>query len=115
MRKMGDFFKRIKVKENNVIPKTQEENSNDKIQIEIEGNIELFKEEKEKILEGAKYLLQTKAVKDMEEAIITFATMFRGLKLKEIKKNEDGNIVITLKETVNQQEKICSQENEIEL
>ena len=53
MRKLGDFLKRIKIKEVNTTPVIQK-NSIENVQIHIEGDIQLFKDEKEKIIEGAK-------------------------------------------------------------
>lgn len=102
MREFGDFFKRIKVKSsveecknNTSITKS---NSGEDIQIDIKGDIGLFEDEKEKIIEGAKTLLQMGKADNMEDAIITFAVMFRGLKFCEVQKSEDGKTIVVLKE-----------------
>ena len=100
IKKFGDFFKRIRLNEE----KKFEENTEPKeerydIQIQIEGDINLFKDEKEKIIEGAKKLLQMGKADNMEDAIITFAVMFRGLKFSKIKKTEEGTTVVVLRET----------------
>ena len=82
MRKFGDFFKRIKLSEKD-ITSTENKNVQD-VQIQIEGNMDLFKDEKE------------------NDAIITIATMFRGLKFKETKRCEDGTLIVVLRETAQQ-------------
>ena len=97
MRKLGDFFKRIKVEEK-IEPVVKNTDIQD-VQIEIEGNVELFKDEKEKIIQGARQLLELGRADDMEDAIITFATMFRGLRFSKVQKCEDGKKVIVLRET----------------
>ena len=100
--RLGELFKKIKgnsneskAKENTNIEKTD----NIHIRIQIDGDTGLFKDEKQKIIEGAKQLLELGKCNDMVDAIITFATMFRGLKFREVKKTEEGEIVIVLKET----------------
>ena len=104
MSKFRKFFKKIKgsseqsKNEEKTIEKTNN-NNNNKIHIQIDGDIGLFKDEKQKIIEGAKQLLELGKCNDMVDAIITFATMFRGLKFREVKKTEEGEIVIVLKET----------------
>ena len=99
MRKLGDFFKRIKVKEVNTTPVILK-NSIENVQIHIEGDVQLFQDEKEKIIEGAKQLLEIGKADNIEDAIITYAIMFRGLGFsKTIKRSEDGNTIIVLKET----------------
>ena len=100
IKKFGDFFKRIRLNEE----KKSEGNTEPKeerydIQIQIEGDINLFIDEKEKIIEGAKQLLQMGKADNMEEAIINFAVMFRGLKFSKIKKTDEGTTVVVLKET----------------
>ncbi len=98
MKKIGDFFKRIRVSENN---KPITENNNiQEFQIHIEGNLKFFKDEEEKIIQGAKELMKSGGAKNMEDAIITIAVMFRGLRYSETKKAEDGRTVIVLKETI---------------
>lgn len=73
-------------------------NSED-IKIIIEGDINLFEDEKEKIIEGAKQLLELGKADDMEDAIKVFATIFRGLSCGENQKDKDGNTIIVLRET----------------
>ena len=101
MRKFGEFFKRIKYR--NEQSKTTENNvketNNTNIHIQIDGDTGVFKDEKQQIIEGAKQLLELGKCNDMVDAIITIATMFRGLKFREVKKNEKGEIVIVLKDT----------------
>ena len=98
MRKLGDFLKRIKVKEVNTTPVIQKNNIED-VQIHIEGDVQLFKDEKEKIIEGAKQLLEIGKADDIEDAIITYAMMFRGLSFSRTEKNENGKKTIVLRET----------------
>lgn len=99
MSKFIKFFKKIKGsnEQSKTEEKTMEKTNN--IHIQIDGDIGLFKDEKQKIIEGAKQLLELGKCNDMVDAIITFATMFRGLKFREVKKTEEGEIVIVLKET----------------
>ena len=98
MKNIENFFKRIKVNEDDIKPtNTKVDDSN--IEIEIQGDVNLFIDEKEKILEGANKLLELGRAENIEEAIITFATIFRGLKFME-SKNVDGKRVIILRETV---------------
>ena len=101
MSKFRKFFKRIKgsSEQSKTEEKTMEKTNNTIIHIQIDGDIGLFKDEKQKIIEGAKQLLELGKCNDMVDAIITFATMFRGLKFREVKKTEEGEIVIVLKET----------------
>lgn len=100
IKKFGDFFKRIRVREENKIEaNTMHKVDSQDIQIQIEGNIHLFKDEKEKIIEGAKQLLELGKADNMEDAIVTFAVMFRGLKFSEVKKTEEGTTVVVLRET----------------
>lgn len=95
--KLGEFFKKIKVTQE---PTTSidENKTTQEIQIQIEGDVGLFKDEKEKIIEGAKQLLEIGRAENMEDAIITVAVMLRGLKFKETKKTQDGKTVVVLKE-----------------
>ena len=100
MRKFGDFFKRIKLTK---IDNTNTENNRtQQVKIQIDGNINLFKDEKDKIIQGANQLLKIGKADNMADAIITFATMFRGLKFKETKRCEDGTLIVVLKETAQQ-------------
>ena len=98
MRKLGDFLKRIKVKEVNTTPVIQI-NSIEDIQIHIEGDVQLFKDEKEKIIQGAKELLEIGKADDIEDAIITYAMMFRGLSFSRTEKSENGKKTVVLRET----------------
>ena len=98
MRKLGDFLKRIKVKEVNAMPAIQK-NSFEDVQIHIEGDVQLFKDEKEKIIEGAKQLLEIGKADNIEDAIITYAMMFRGLTFEKTEKNENGKKTVVLRET----------------
>lgn len=98
MRKLGDFLKRIKIKEVNTTPGIQK-NSIENVQIHIEGDVQLFKDEKEKIIEGAKQLLEIGKADDIEDAIITYAMMFRGLGFERTEKSENGKKTVVLRET----------------
>jgi len=111
--KFGDFFKRIKVTKND--GSCIENNSTQKVRIQIEGNIDLFKDEKEKIILGAKQLLEIGKASDMEDAIITFATMFRGLRFKETKRSEDGTVIVVLRETTQQNTVVFNEHYEKDL
>jgi len=78
-------------KKNN--PNTKETNKSnnsnqDKIEIVIENNNNLFENETEMIKNGTSILLENKKVDSLEEGIIVFATMFRGLKYKKLKKKK---------------------------
>lgn len=109
----SDFLKRIKVKDNTSVDETKVDVTQD-IQIEIEGDIGLFKDEKEQIIQGAKQLLEMGRAENIEDAIITIATMFRGLKFGGTKKTTDGKTIVVLRETTNQKDVKISN-NEIEL
>lgn len=103
MKKIRDF---LRAKKNNGDIKSNNNCSNNsEIQIDIQGDICLFKDEKEKIDEGAKQLLESGGAENMEDAIITFAIMFRGLKFVE-SKIEDGKKVIVLRETAQKVEEL---------
>ena len=97
MSKLSDFIN--KFKKSNKKEVTEEIEQKPTIRIQIDGDINLFKDEKQKIVTGAKQLLEIGQCENMEDAIITYATMFRGLRFKEIKENEDGERIIVLKET----------------
>lgn len=97
MKKITDFFFRTKENKEDIKSNNNCNNSSE-IQIDIQGDIGLFKDEKEKINEGAKQLLELGRAENMEDAIITFSVMFRGLKFVE-SKIESGKKVIVLKET----------------
>ena len=68
------------------------------IEIIIENNNNLFKNEIEIIKTGALELVQNKNAESIEEGIIVFATMFRGLSYDKTEKDENGNIKIILKD-----------------
>lgn len=113
MGKLGDFFKRIREIEE---PTSIAENKNtQEIQIQIEGDLGLFKDENEKIIEGAKHLLEIGRAENMEDAIITAAVMLRGLKFKETKRTEDGRIVVVLRETAQGRGSISKERDQIEI
>lgn len=113
MKKFGDFLKRIRVSEEKITQSndTQETQSNNtqEIEIQIEGNINLFKNEEEQIMQGAKQLLEIGSADNMEEAIKVFAVMFRGLRFSETKKTEDGKTVVVLEEPAGLELKKTSQ------
>ena len=68
------------------------------IEIIIENNNNLFKNEIEIIKTGALELVQNKYAESIEEGIIVFATMFRGLSYDKTEKDGNGNIKIILKD-----------------
>ena len=96
MNKIGDFFKRIKVEKNNV-PTVEAKHIED-YEIRFKDDFTLFKDEKEKIIQGAKELLEIGMARDAEDAIITCAVMFRGMRYYTTEKNEDGKTVLVLEE-----------------
>lgn len=98
MRKIGEFIKRIKVEKNKHIVNTLNNGVSD-VEIDIEGDIQLFKDEKEKIIQGAKELLEIGKADDIEDAIITYAMMFRGLGFERTEKSENGKKTVVLRET----------------
>lgn len=67
---------------------------NDNTQIRIENHNELFENEEETIIKGAQVFLEQGHVETLEDGIITFATLIRGLKYKTTTKDEDGNQII---------------------
>ena len=116
MSRFGEFFKRIVIsREQGKNKETLLKKNNFKdIQIQIDGDTGLFKDEKQKIIDGAKQLLELGKCDDMVDAIITVATMFRGLKFQEVKNTEEGEIVIVLKETAQKLRDSFKQDEEIE-
>ena len=98
MRKKGDFFKRIRVEKNQDVV-TSVDNEVSDVEIDIEGDIQLFKDEKEKIIHGAKQLLEIGRADNIEDAIITYAMIFRGLCFARTEKSENGKKTIVLRET----------------
>lgn len=117
MKRIENFLKRIKVtkeeetheSDKNSIPEVDTQG----FQIQIEGDIELFEDEKEKIIQGAKQLLELGRAEDMEDAIITFATMFRGLKFHGTKNKENGIKVVNFGETLRREKEIITEHDEI--
>lgn len=79
-------------------PLTAQNDGINNIEIVIENHNDVFGDEQEKIKEGARILLENGGAENIEDGIITFATMFRGLKYKGIEKDENGNVKITLKD-----------------
>lgn len=73
-----------------------QESSSPKIDIIIESSNNLYENEQEMILAGARVLLENRRVDNFEDGIITFATMFRGLRYKGIEKDDDGSVKILL-------------------
>lgn len=72
----------------------------DNIKIIIENSCGAFDNEEEIIKEGAIKFLELGRANDMEDAIITAATMIRGLKYARTEKDENGNIVIVFKDMI---------------
>ena len=72
----------------------------DNIKIIIKNSSGFFDNEEEMIKEGALNFLETGKVDDMEDAIITSATILRGLKYDKTEKDENGNIIIIFKDIV---------------
>ncbi len=68
------------------------------IEIVIENNSELFENEHDIILKGAKGFLDNGIVDSLEEGAITFATMIRGLRYLRTEIDEDGTIKIYLRD-----------------
>ena len=113
--RLGELFKKIKgnsneskVKENTNIEKTD----NIHIRIQIDGDTGLFKDEKQKIIERAKQLLELGKCDDMVDAIITCATLLRGLKFRKVKNDGKGEIIIVLKDTAQEFGKYFNRDEE---
>ncbi len=66
------------------------------INIIIEDNNNLFKDEDKIIMNAAKELFDLKQVESVEEGIIVAATMFRGLKYKKIEELDNNINIIFL-------------------
>lgn len=98
MKKLGDFLKRIKVERSQDVASIVN-NEDSEVEIDIDGDIELFKDEKEKIIKGAKQLLEIGKADDIEDAIITYAMMFRGLGFERTEERENGRKTVVLRET----------------
>ena len=105
MKKIGDFFKRIKVEPKEVVSTASESSDTPSIEIQIEGNIDLFKDEKEKIILGARQLLEIGKADNIEDAIITYAVMFRGLKFSKVHNTKEGKNIVVLRETAQREER----------
>lgn len=97
MLKKGPFWDWIK-KTEDTTPSIHEKKEDPKIEIHIEGDINLFKDEKEQILILARQLLEVGRENNMEEAIISAAVMFRGLRYLRTE-TCDGIKTIILRET----------------
>lgn len=107
--KIRDLFKRKK--ENNT---NDQSNITQEFEIQIQGDVNLFKDEKEKILQGAKQLLEIEKADDMQDAIISIGVMFRGLKFSDVQKTKDGKTIIVFsevgeKKSNNEREKLVGQ------
>lgn len=68
------------------------------INISILNNSNLFENEENIIKDGALVFLENKMADDDEDAIITFATMIRGLKYIRTDIDENGNKTIVLED-----------------
>ncbi|MBQ3021563.1 MAG: hypothetical protein IJD92_05015 [Bacilli bacterium] len=98
------YLKKIKhqllSKKNTSNNKTDSDNINnvDNIELIIENYNNLFENEPEIIKNGALVLLENGNVNNLEEGIIVFATMIRGLKYKKTQKEENGKTRIILRD-----------------
>lgn len=95
--KILELLKTRKILEDTKQEKTIPETNN--IEIIIENNSNIFENETEIIMQNAQILLENKLVKTLEEGIIVFAVMFRGLKKGKIQKDDTGKTIITLIDT----------------
>lgn len=91
--KIRDLFKRRK--QNNT---EKQIDIAEGFEVQIEGNINLFEGEEEKIIKAAKQLLEIGRAEDMEDAILTIGVMFRGLKFSQVQKTKDGKTIIVFSE-----------------
>lgn len=96
MKRIGDFFKRIRVEEKKNTQDTVD--SSAKVEIHITKSSTIFPNEEEEILLGAKQLLKTGKFKNLEEAVVDIAVNMRGLRFKNIEKTEDGKSIVMLEE-----------------
>ena len=94
------MFKFKKSKE--VLQIVEEKTPEIEIIIDTEGEKPIFEQEDEQIKIGAKIVLENNRAENMEDAIITFACMFRGLTYKGTEHTEDGRTIITFKDTAYQ-------------
>lgn len=107
MGKLIDFFKRKNKTSIEIEDNEDNKENEEKYEIRIQGNINLFDEEERKILQGANELLKLGKATDMVEAIKVFGTMFRGLRCtKDIEYTDDGKVIITFVETARQSDNI---------
>lgn len=83
---------------NDKITPNIEEQKEPNIEIIIENATNQFENELEIIRNGAKELLENGNVDSLEEGIIVFATLIRGLRYRRTEKDEEGNIFIILKD-----------------
>ena len=105
---LDSILKKLGAKEDNKQEEnaeTEDSSSNnqekeDNIQIVIIGKGEMFEDEEEQIKVGAKQLLEIGRAKDMNDAIATIGTMFRGLRYRGTEVTEDGKTVITFEDVV---------------
>lgn len=84
--------KKHKIKE--VKPVVKEEH----IEIIIENDSGFFENEIEQLMLGGNNLVEIGASENLVDGIITMATMFRGLKYVETKKDENGNVIVILRD-----------------
>jgi len=96
-----NYLKKIKVKLLN--EKVQNDNifkdyNVDNIEIIIENYNNMFGNEHEIIKNGAITLLESAYVDNIEEGIIVFATMIRGLKYNRTEKDNTGRVKIILQD-----------------
>jgi hypothetical protein len=85
--------------------KTNEKEAEPIIHIEIDNGSNLFKDEKEAIIEGAKQFLKSGKFKDLEEAILYTAIAIRGLKIKRIDRDIKGEVTIVLTDPIGESKK----------
>lgn len=69
-------------------------------EIIIKNSCNLFSKEEEIILKGGQMFLRDKRVDNLEEGIITFATLIRGLKYRRTDIDELGNKKIILEDII---------------
>lgn len=89
-------------KDKQVLQVVKQEEPKIDIQILSESEIPVFENEEETIRQGAQVFLENERARDLEEAIILFATMIRGLKYKRTEQTEEGNKKVILEETAYQ-------------
>jgi hypothetical protein len=72
--------------------------NSDHIEIIIENQSPYFKNEEEKIREGARIWLESGHVESFEEGIVVFATMVRGLKYVRTDVDKSGYKTVIFRE-----------------